>query len=121
MKGEEKYLIIRNAQQYFVVMRCARQTVVDYIEFGQNNVRRKDGSIDLQKIATWLTNRGISYRAGFFREENFILRRWMKKEIKKVNRSAIKNGLFLSSDDMENIVSNMKHEEGTMCWNLIGI
>jgi hypothetical protein len=120
MQGE-KYLILNNAHQFYVILRCNRRTLEDYINYGKANMLKNDGSLDLLRLSEWLTTRGISHRAQLSEEKNPVLRIALLREITKLNRAAAKSGLFLSDEELAFLLEGVEAGQFDLCWNTAGM
>jgi hypothetical protein len=118
---EEKYLILNNAHQYYTILRCTRRTLDDYIHYGKARVLKADGSLDLLLLSEWLTNRRVCHRVQMSQEKNPILRYMLQKEIKKMNQSAVKQGLYLSDKERDSLLDGIEAGNFDLCWNTLGM
>jgi hypothetical protein len=121
MKQEEKYLILNNSYQFYAIFRCDRQTVMDYMTFGLEHMLNPDGSINLDDLSEWLVTRGISHRAQFQKEDNPILKRFLKHEIRRMNQTASEHGLFVTDRELYAFLRKMKTGNRELCWNTAGL
>lgn len=118
---EEKYLILNNAHQFYAILRCTRQVLEDYINYGKANMLRNDGSLDLAHLSDWLTNRKICHRAQLSEEKNPFLRFRLLKEINKMNRTAASKSLFLSDQELSFLLNGIEEGNFDICWNTFGM
>jgi hypothetical protein len=120
-KEQEKYLIINNAYQFHIIIKCTYKTLNDYIEYGKTGTIKADGSIDLLGLSEWLTKRNVRHRAEVASVKNPILKFLIRKDVRKVNHSAIDHDLFISDDEMEVLMTNLENGGSDMCWNFCDI
>jgi hypothetical protein len=118
---DEKYLILNNAHQFYAILRCSRQTLEDYINFGKAKMLKADGSLDLLRLSEWLTTRRISHRAQLSEEKNPVLRIALLRDITKMNRAAAKSDLFLSDQELAYLLEGIEEGKFDLCWNTSGL
>lgn len=118
---EEKYLILNNAHQFYAILRCNRRTLNDYIHYGKAHMLKGDGSLDLQRLSEWLTNRGICHRAQLSEEKNPLLRFLLMKDINKMNKAAVRQHLFVTDQELAHLLNGIEAGNFDLCWNTVGM
>ena len=58
---EEKYFIIDNDRQYFIIIKCTKQKLNYCLEYGIKNSLTNENAINLYKISEWLINHQIRH------------------------------------------------------------
>lgn len=101
---EEKYFIINNADQYYVILKCNNQHLYAYKEFGRKVCLTSEGAIDLFKISEWLINRKIKHTVIFGKISNLFLRALIKKDLDIILPKAINEGLLIPNEEIENLL-----------------
>lgn len=113
---EEKYYIIDNASQYYVILKCTEQNLLDYENFGQKICLTKEGALDLFKISEWLVNRKIKHTVIFGKVDNLILKSFIKKDIDIILANALKQNLLILNEEIENLMMMSVTKRAKLFW-----
>lgn len=113
---QEKYCILNNSGQYFIITKCTEQQLQDYEVYGHKICLTRKGAIDLFKISNWLTNRKIKHTVIFGKERNLILQSMIKKNIDIILTSALSNNLLISNEELENVINMNADKRKDMFW-----
>ena len=113
---QEKYYIIDNAGQYFIIIKCTEQHLEDYEVYGHKVCLTQEGAIDLFKISNWLINRKIKHTVIFGKIDNLILQSMIKNDIDIILTSALNNNLFISNEEIENILMMNDEQKSKIFW-----
>jgi len=113
---EEKYYIIDNASQYYVILKCTEQNLLDYENFGQKICLTKEGALDLFKISEWLVNRKIKHTVIFGKVDNLILKSFIKNDIDIILANALKQNLLILNEEIENLMMMSVTKRAKLFW-----
>lgn len=113
---EEKYYIIDNASQYYVILKCTEQNLLDYENFGQKICLTQEGALDLFKISEWLVNRKIKHTVIFGKVDNLILKALIKKDIDTILTKSKEVNLLIPNEEIENLLMMSNERKSEMFW-----
>lgn len=113
---EEKYYIIDNANQYYVILKCTKQNLSDYECFGQNICLTQEGALDLFKVSEWFINRKIKHTVIFGKIDNPILKSWIKRDIDIILTKALNNKLLIPNEEIENLMMMSTEKRKELFW-----
>lgn len=113
---EEKYFIIDNARQYFIVVKCTKQKLNYCIEYGIKNSLTNENAINLFKISEWLINHQVKHNIVYGKTKNLILMIFIKSDIRTLRRKARKNNLLIENDELEKLLNMKKEERAKLFW-----
>ena len=114
---DEKFFIINSANQFYIILKCTRQKLENYIEFGSKLVLNDNGSMNLERLSDWLITHHIYFRAEILLIKNPIIKSIIKRHVKFLNDRALESRLFISDDEMELLISSIEQGNDDMCWN----
>ena len=113
----EKYFIINVVNRFYIILKCTRQQLSDYVNYGVNYSKDNDGKMNLSRLTKWLTDHHTAFRADVQPIKNVFVKILAKKSIKYINHQAIKSHIMIPNTDMEQLVSAMEHDDYSLCWN----
>ena len=114
---EEKYFIINSANQFYIVLKCTRQKLENYMYYGSKLVINDNGSLNLIKLSDWLINHSIRFRAEILPIKNRIIKSVINRHVNFLNDQSQKAHMFIPDEKMEELISSMENGNDDMCWN----
>ena len=106
---QEKYYIIDNAGQYYIVTKLNKQQLDNFTEYVYKNCLTQEGALDLFMTSNWLINRNICHTIILGKIDNAILKSMILKDIDTVLSNVVKHNLLIPNEEIENIL--MKNDE----------
>ena len=113
---EEKYFIIDNAKQYFIIIKCTKQKLNYCLEYGIKNSLTNENAINLYKMSEWLINHQIRHGIVYGKTNNIILRVFIKFDIRKLEIKARKNNLLIENEELEKLLDINEDERLKLFW-----
>ena len=113
---KEKYYIIDNAGQYYIVIKCTSQDLLDYDNFGRKLCLTQEGAIDLFKISKWFSNRKIKHTVIFGKIDNLMLIFFIRRDIDIILSDAVNNGLLISNEEIEKLMMMSIEKRSELFW-----
>ena len=113
----KKYFIINVANRFYIILKCTRQQLSDYVNYGVNYSKDNDGKMNLSRLTKLLTDHHTTFRAEVQPIKNIVIKMFAKKSVKFINRQSIKSHMMISDTDMEQLVSAMENDDYSLCWN----
>ena len=117
-KMNEKFFIINVTNKLYIILKCTKQQLSDYVNYGINYSKDNDSKMNLSRLTEWLTNHHIEFRAEVQPIKNIIIKMFAKNTVRFINNQAIKSRMMISDADMEQLVSSMENDDYSLCWNL---
>lgn len=101
---EERYLVIDNDQQYYVVLKCNRLQLDMYNSQGKSLCLNEEGILDLFKISDWLIEHCINHTVIFNSNINKTVRLLIQRDLDIILPKAINEGLLIPNEEIENLL-----------------
>ena len=110
----EKYYIIPNCNQYFVVVKCTEQKLNMIFEYGLKTCLTPDNAIDIHELGAWFCIHNIEHMFAIGRIRNPFLLVLIRWDIIRTKRNA--KELWLDENKIIKILSLPKEERDKLFW-----
>ena len=115
---QEKYFIINLTNQIYLILRCSQQKLDNYLNYGIKLITNNHNSIVIDRLSDWLVFHSIRFRAEKIPTKNPFKKFSSKIHSNCLNKSAIDSHMFISDNEMEELVSSLEDGKGDMLWDL---
>ena len=113
---EEKYYIINNKHQYYVIIKCKEQTLLDFNNYGCESCLTSEGALDLFRASEWFINRNIKHTIIFGKVDNLILKAMIKRDIDTILTQVLNRGLLIPNEEIERLMMMSPEKRATLFW-----
>lgn len=112
---EEKYFIIDNSGQYFVLLKCTKHDTEKAVA-NCKNCLTSEGALDIIKISEWLLNNKIKHTVILGKIESIILKQMIKNDVDRALNKVLKEDLLISNMEIEKIMMLSKEIRDSIFW-----
>jgi hypothetical protein len=115
---EEKYFVLNNAYEFIFIIRCNRDKLSQILNYGIDINRNSNNSFNIPRLAEWLRNHRIAFRAEYCGSHNPLLKKLILNALEGANRIATKSNLFIHNDEMEVLSKNLDDDKYDVLWEM---
>ena len=112
----EKYYVVDNAGQYFIILKCTEQKMSDYVNYGHMRCISDEGAIDLLKASEWLIAHNTKHTVVSNRIDNPLLRMMLQKDMSHMVKSAVLSGLLIPDQEIEDVLMMSDDDKSEVFW-----